>query len=100
MAKLHTLLGVIFSAACAVAAAQTPGMGDTRAVPPEKKAPPAPETHKSQTESGHEIRRCEEYSGTLREDCLRELRAAEGAAGAGNTRRPEPPTAPPPQNPR
>jgi hypothetical protein len=100
MAKFRTLLGVIFYGMCAVAAAQTPGMGDTRESPPEKKAPPVPETRKSQTESGHELKRCEEYSGTMREDCLRGLRAAEGAAGAGNTRRPEPPTAPPPNNPR
>jgi hypothetical protein len=100
MARFRTIAGVIFCSVCAVAAAQTPGMGDTREAPPEKKAPPASETHKSRTESGHEIKRCEEYTGTMREDCLRGLRAAEGAAGAGNTRRPEPPTAPPPQNPR
>ena len=52
-----------------------------------------------QTETGHELKRCEDYSGPMREDCLRGLRAAEGAAGAGATQRPEPPTAPPPQNP-
>ena len=77
-------------------------MGDTREVPPEKKAPPTPEHRKSQTESGggHELKRCDDYSGTMREDCLRGLRNAEGAAASGNTRRPEPPTAPPPNNPR
>lgn len=100
MAKFRTLLGVIFCGLCAVAAAQTPGLGETREAAPEKKAPPVSETHPSRTESGHELKRCEEYTGTMREDCLRGLRAAEGAAGAGNTRRPEPPTAPPPQNPR
>ena len=100
MTKFRTMCGVVFYSFCAVAAAQTPGMGDTREATPDKKAPPVSEPHKSETESGHEIKRCEEYSGTLREDCLRGLRAAEGAAAAGSTRRPEPPTAPPPQNPR
>ena len=98
--KFRTTLGVILFSACTLAAAQTPGLGDTREVPPEKKAAPAPEHRKSQTESGHELKRCEEHSGTMREDCLRGLRNAEGAAGSGSTRRPEPPTAPPPQNPR
>jgi hypothetical protein len=100
MAIFRTLAGVIFFGFGAIAAAQTPGMGDTREAPPEKKSAPVPETRGSPPESGHELKRCEEYSGTRREDCLRGLRAAEGAAGAGNTRRPEPPTAPPPQNPR
>jgi hypothetical protein len=100
MAKFRTMASVVFVfGVCSIAAAQTPGMGDTREVPPEKKAPPASEHRKSQTESGHELKRCEDYSGTMREDCLRGLRAAEGAAGAGATQRPEPPTAPPPQNP-
>ena len=101
MAKLRiTLIATLF-AWCASAATQTPGMGDTREVPPEKKAPPAPEHRRSQTESGnHELKRCEDYSGMMREDCLRGLRNAEGAAAAGTTRRPEPPTAPPPNNPR
>lgn len=94
------MLGLIFCGVSAMAAAQTPGMGDTREMPPEKKAPPAPEHRKAETESGHELKRCEGYSGTMREDCLRALRSAEGAAAAGNTQRPEPPTAPPPQNPR
>jgi hypothetical protein len=100
MAKFRRTVGAICFSVGAIAAAQTPGMGDTREAPPEKKAPPVSETHKSQTQSGHELKRCEEYTGTMREDCLRGLRAAEGAAAAGNTRRPEPPTAPPPQNPR
>jgi hypothetical protein len=99
MAKFRTVVGAIFFCICTAAAAQTPGMGDTRPVPPEKKAPVAPETGKTQSESGHELKRCDGYSGTMREDCLRELRAAEGAAAAGASRRPEPPTAPPPQNP-
>lgn len=94
-------LGTLLFVACAAAAAQTPGMGDTREVPPEKKAARVPEHRKSQTDSGsHELKRCDDYSGTMREDCLRGLRAAEGAAASGSTRRPEPPTAPPPNNPR
>lgn len=100
MAKFRTALSVIFFSVCTAAAAQTPGLGDTRAMPPEKKAPPAPQMQKSPGESGHELKRCDDYSGTRREDCLRDLRAAEGAAAAGASRRPEPPTAPPPQNPR
>lgn len=102
MAKFRTTFGLILFGICAAAAAQTPGIGDTREVPPEKKAPPTPEHRKSQTESGggHELKRCDDYSGTMREDCLRGLRNAEGAAASGNTRRPEPPTAPPPNNPR
>lgn len=101
MAKFRTTVSVILFGVCAAAGAQTPGMGDTREVSPEKKAPPAPEHGKSQMESGgHELKRCDDYSGTRREDCLRGLRAAEGAAAAGDTQRPEPPTAPPPNNPR
>jgi len=100
MAKFRSTLAAILWSVCLGAAAQTPGMGDTREVPPEKKAPPAPEQRKSQTQSGHELKRCEDYSGMMREDCLRGLRNAEGAAAAGTTRRPEPPTAPPPNNPR
>jgi hypothetical protein len=101
MAKFRTAVSVILFGVCTAAAAQTPGMGDTREVPPEKKAPPAPEHRKAQTDSGgHELKRCDNYSGTMREDCLRGLRAAEGAAASGSTRRPEPPTAPPPNNPR
>jgi hypothetical protein len=100
MANFRTLCGVILTGLSAVAAAQTPGMGDTRAAPTEKQAPPEPESRRSPSEPGHELKRCNDYSGTRREDCLRGLRAAEGAAGAGATRRPEPPTAPPPQNPR
>ena len=99
MAKFSTtLLSVIFSDACPLPR-QTPGMGDTRPCRRKRKRRPATEHRKSQTESGHELKRCEDYTGTMREDCLRGLRAAEGAAGAGATKRPEPPTAPPPQNP-
>ena len=100
MAKFRTAIGVIFFGVCAAAAAQTPGLGDTRPMPPEKKASPVPEAHKPATDSERELKRCDDFSGTRREDCLRDLRAAEGRAGAGGTQRPEPPTAPPPNNPR
>ena len=99
MAKFRRLWGVIFYGVCAVAAAQTPGMGETRPMPAEKKAPQDTDAHKAPTESDRELKRCDDFSGTRREDCLRELRAAEGRAAAGATRRPEPPTAPPPNNP-
>jgi len=97
--KIRTLAAVIVSGFYAAALAQTPGMGETRPVPDERKAPPGAETTKPRAEPSRELKRCEEFSGTLREDCLREQRATDGAAGAGATRRPEPPTAPPPTNP-
>ena len=100
MAKFRTAIGVIFfSTVCALAAAQTPGIGETRPMPPEKKPPAETETHKAPTEAERELKRCDDFSGTRREDCLRELRATEGRAAAGSSRRPEPPTAPPPNNP-
>ena len=84
--------------------AQTPGMGETRPAPPpaagdttEKSMPalpPAPE--KSRSESDAAIIRCNDLTGAARDDCVRK----EHAASAGATRRPEPPSAPPPQNPR
>lgn len=73
-------------------------MGETRPVAPEEKAP-ASEARKPPAQPERELRRCDEVAGTLREDCLRESHAAEGKAAAGATRRPEPPTAPPPNNP-
>jgi hypothetical protein len=101
MAKIPTALGVIFFGLCTAAAAQTPGIGDTRPMPPEKKTPAASEAHKAPAEASgdRELKRCDDFSGTRREDCLRDLRAAEGRAAAGASRRPEPPTAPPPTNP-
>jgi hypothetical protein len=95
------------------ALAQTPGMGETRPTVPGsrdgsgpadgaikggsvKEREPAVETGKPQADSDRAISRCNELSGTLREDCLRQERNA----GAGGTRPSEPATAPPPQNPR
>jgi hypothetical protein len=95
----RTLTAVIFSGVCAAALAQTPGMGETRPLPDDRKAPAGAGTPKPRAEPGRELKRCEEFSATLREDCLREQRAADGAAAAGASRRPEPPTAPPPTNP-
>jgi hypothetical protein len=99
MAEFRTVIGVAFLSFCAAAFAQTPGMGDTRPMPPEKKAPPASEAQKAPADAERELKRCDDFSGTRREDCLRDLRAAEGRAGAGASQRPEPPTAPPPNNP-
>lgn len=99
MKTFRTVVAVIFSGVCAAAISQTPGIGETRPVPAERKAPPNPEGQKPPAERERELKRCEEFSGTLREDCLREQRASDGAAAAGGTRRPEPPTAPPPNNP-
>jgi hypothetical protein len=85
--------------------AQTPGLGETRPVDPAARepagadlkrppvAPPAPE--RSQNDNERAPSRCAELAGTARDDCVREERA-----GAGATRRAEPPSAPPPQNPR
>jgi len=96
----HTVVIALF--ASATAAAQTPGLGETRPADPapreetpaaENKATPLPSPDKARSE--RDLGRCRELSGTARADCLREDRAASGA-----TRRDEPPSAPPPQNPR
>jgi hypothetical protein len=84
--------------------AQTPGMGETRPAPPpavgdttENTMPALPgASEKSRSESDPAINRCNDLTGAAREDCVRK----EHAASAGATRRPEPPSAPPPQNPR
>ncbi|HEY3075206.1 MAG TPA: hypothetical protein VGJ74_08530 [Burkholderiales bacterium] len=95
------------------ALAQTPGMGETRPTVPGsrdgsgpadaaikggsmKERDPAVEPGKREADSDRAISRCNQLSGTLREDCLRQERNA----GAGGTRPSEPATAPPPQNPR
>lgn len=104
MDALRTAIAVIFFGICAPALAQTPGMGETRpmAPAPEEKKAAEPDAQKRHADPGHALKRCDELSGTLREDCLREQRPMGAGAGgeAGATRRPEPPTAPPPQNPR
>jgi hypothetical protein len=92
------VMGFTFAAS---ALAQTPGLGETRPAPPQsvdKEAPaaktaPAPE----KTQPDAALGRCQlAQEGRARDDCLREERDA----AAGASRRPEPPTAPPPQNPR
>lgn len=98
--KFRTLATLISCGFCAAALAQTPGLGETRPAPEERKTPPSGESAKPRHEPNRELKRCEEFSGTLREDCLREQRASDGAAAAGASRRPEPPTAPPPTNPQ
>jgi hypothetical protein len=96
------LLALFLSGA---ALAQTPGMGETRpggpadsAIKdsPAKERGPVVEPEKREADSDRAITRCNQLTGTLREDCLRQERNA----GAGGTRPSEPATAPPPQNPR
>jgi len=111
MSALRIALLALFLTGTALA--QTPGIGETRPTVPgardgsapadgaikggsAKEREPALESSKSQTESDRAISRCNELSGSLREDCLRQERTA----GAGGTRPGEPATAPPPQNPR
>jgi hypothetical protein len=98
------LLTLFFSGA---ALAQTPGIGETRPLPPSRQDPP-PALGDSQEPRGSDVRprmpsegdpaliRCQQLVGAQREECLREERSAAG----GTTRPAEPPTAPPPQNPR
>jgi hypothetical protein len=106
---MHLARAAIFSALISqLALAQAPGLGETRPLPPgsgedpppalgDSKEPrppqPAPQPH---VDSDRAVNRCQELAGALREDCLREERSAAGGA----TREAEPPTAPPPQNPR
>lgn len=91
---MRTLIAVIFFS-CSAAWAQLPGLGETRPRPPE----PEKQQEKAKLERPPQGGgRCDDLSGQAREDCLREEKNPNAAAGA--TRRPEPPTAPPPQNPR
>ena len=86
--------------------AQTPGLGETRPVDPaardestidvKKPAAPPAASERSQSDNERAPSRCADLSGTARDDCLRDERSP----GAGATRRAEPPSAPPPQNPR
>jgi hypothetical protein len=95
-------VALVTGLAASMAFAQTPGLGETRPVDraardettADVKKPPAPE--RSQSDNDRVPGRCAELAGIARDDCLREERTA----NAGATRRPEPPTAPPPQNPR
>lgn len=96
---------VLFGSA---AYAQTPGIGETRPTPPaldEQRGPvgggtgkePAPigAPEKPRSASDRDISRCDKLSDTMRDECLRNERSA-----AGGTRRAEPATSTPPQNPR
>ncbi len=89
--------------------AQTPGIGETRPMPPsldEQRGPvgdgtgnePAPQIapEERHSASDREASRCDKLSDELRARCLRE----ESAAAAGGTRRTEPATSTPPQNPQ
>ena len=89
--------------------AQTPGIGETRPTAPsldEQRGPvgsgtgqeptPLVAPGKAHSASDREISRCAKLTDSLRAQCLRDERSA----AAGGTRRDEPATAPPPQNPR
>ncbi|MFN2646761.1 MAG: hypothetical protein ABR570_17370 [Burkholderiales bacterium] len=99
-------IGIIIGALSSpLALAQTPGLGDTRPAPPARDDTPpgdakeplaSPSTPRSPGHSDRDSARCEQLTGALHDVCLREERSATGGA----TRRAEPPTAPPPQNPR
>jgi hypothetical protein len=104
LARAATIFALLFSS---LALAQTPGLGDTRPVPPsgrddappalgDSKEPRAPQSPPRPSDADRALSRCQELPGAPRDDCLREERSAAG----GESRRAEPPTAPPPQNPR
>ncbi len=104
MLQSRMLFAVIAFTLAGAALGQTPGLGETRPAPDndaakqdpavkEREATPS-RTERSQSDAA--ISRCKELFGEPREQCLREERSA----AAGATRRAEPPTAPPPQNPR
>lgn len=98
-----TLLAFVF---VNVASAQTPGLGETRPLPEDavKQEPPSAEgkagpealPRPERSESDAEIARCKGLSGAPRDECLHDERSAT----TGASRRAEPPSAPPPQNPR
>ena len=94
---MRTVIAVIFFS-CTAAWAQLPGLGETRPRPPE------PEKQQEKGKTDRPVQgdsRCSDLQGTAREDCLREEKSVSGdSAPAGATLRPEPATAPPPQNPR
>jgi hypothetical protein len=100
MRALPTAIAVIFLGLCAPALAQTPGMGETRPLPPlpetQEKEAPLPNAPKPQDDAERVLTRCNQPDEAQRSACLREERNAT----AGATARREPPTAPPPQNPR
>jgi len=93
MAIRFTFMALLLSSA---AFAQTPGIGETRPAPAKDEVPPPAPSERSQGAPAREISRCEKLADAQRERCLREGRNA----ATGGTRRTEPATAPPPQNPR
>lgn len=94
---MRTAFAVIFLT-CNAAWAQLPGLGETRPVPPQPEKQQEKPKADRWSQGGQ---RCSDLAGPAREDCLREEKSVSGDnAAAGAARRPEPPTAPPPQNPR
>src|SRR3954469_21555331 len=104
LARAATIFALLFSS---LALAQTPGLGDTRPAPPsgrddappalgDSKEPRAPQSPPRPSDADRALSRCQELTSAGGDDCLREERSASGAESP----RAEPPTAPPPQNPR
>ena len=98
---IATRLFFIALLAGGAAYAQTPGIGETRPgpTPPsldEQRGPVGAGTGKEPAPITAPQSRCDRVADVLREQCLREERNA----ATGGTRRTEPATAPPPQNPR
>jgi hypothetical protein len=101
-----TVVALVTLLAASAAFAQTPGLGETRPVDPaardeattvvKRPAAPPVSPERSQSDNDRAPSRCAELTGTARDDCLRDERTT----GAGATQRAEPPSAPPPQNPR
>lgn len=88
---------------CSAALAQSPGVGETRPSAPQDSTAPdtASKSSEPRRDDGATTRerasQCPQLSGKPRDECLR----AEREPAAGGTQPPrEPPTAPPPQNPR
>jgi len=84
MSALRIALAALFLSGAALA--QTPGMGETRPTVPGaikgdsvKQREPVVEPGKRAADSDRAISRCNELSGTLREDCLRQERRAAAA---------------------
>jgi hypothetical protein len=104
LVRAAPIFALVFSS---LALAQTPGLGDTRPAAPsgrddappalgDSKEPRAPQSAPRPSDADRALSRCQDLTDAARDDCLREERSAAG----GESRRAEPPTAPPPQNPR
>jgi hypothetical protein len=105
MHPLRLLVTVAFAAAAATSFAQTTSQTESRGSlpPPEGRdaAPPANAESKDSTRERDAVR-CDELTGALREQCLRDRSSAVGASGTPlpPSLQRDPVVEPPPQNPR